>query len=411
MIVPDNTPLMTPRFSFLHEAFDGRGRAIPILGLIQILGWGSTFYAPALVAPRLAAEFGWSLTLAVSGVTVGLIVAGLCSPLSTRLVHRFGGHVVIAVGALVVASGLLALTFVQYRVAFVGVWLWLGAGMSLVLSEPSYVALSQIFRSRARAPMVLISMMAGLAGPISWLSTYLLMQSGSWRTPLLAYATVFAFVAAPLVAFVLPRPDTSSAEAAQSPSGEVAAVWPPRGAPLWLQVVGFSAYAFTISAALAHFIPMMQRGGIEPGTAVAIALLTGPVQLSVRLFELIVGRRSHPLYITRFAIVTFVVAFAVALIFGFSIPAAIAFVLLMGIANGVLTIARGVLPLAMFGHGGYPQAAGILGFAALGSQAFGPLVIALVIERGSDVAALATLAGFVTASTACFALLRRPPQQ
>jgi hypothetical protein len=273
------------------------------------------------------------------------------------------------------------------------------------------VALSQIFRGRARAPMVLISMMAGLAGPLSWLSTFLLMQHGSWRTPFLVYAAMFAFVAAPLVAFVLPRPDKSSAEAAQSSTSEVAAVWPPRGAPLWLQVVGFSAYAFTISAALAHFIPMMQRGGIEPGTAVAIALLTGPVQLSVRLFELIVGRNLHPLYITRVAIVTFVVAFLVALVAGFSIPSAIVFVLLMGFANGILTIARGVLALAMFGPEGYPRAAGTLGFAALGSQAFGPLLIALVIERGSDSLALATLAAVVTVSSVCFALLRRPLQR
>jgi MFS family permease len=399
---------MISRFSFLRDAFDGRGRAVPILGLIQMLGWGATFYAPALAAPKIAEEMGWSLTLAVSGVTIGLIVAGLGSPVATRLVHRFGGHFVIAAGALIAASGLLALTFVSHRIEFVGAWVWLGVGMSLVLSEPSYVALSQIFRSRARAPMVLISMMAGLAGPLSWFVTYLLMQSGSWRTPFLVYAAVFACVAAPLVAFVLPRPDKTPAETSQASGSDRAPVWPPRGKPLWLQVVGFSAYAFTISATLAHFIPMMQRAGITPGTAVAIAMLTGPVQLSVRLFELIVGRRSHPLYITRIAIVTFVVAFLVALVAGFSVPAAIAFVVLMGFANGVLTIARGVLALAMFGHEGYPRAAGILGFVSLGSQALGPLVIAVIVEQGSDSAALLTLAAFVTVSSVCFALLRRP---
>jgi MFS family permease len=399
---------MISRLSFLRDAFDGRGRAVPILGLVQMLGWGTTFYAPALAAPKLAEEFGWSLTFAVSGVTIGLIVAGLGSPIATRLVHRFGGHLSIAAGALITGAALLAMTLVNSRVAFVGVWICLGVGMSLVLSEPSYVALSQIFRSRARAPMVLISMMAGLAGPLSWFFTYLLMQSGSWRTPFLVYGAVFILVGAPLVAFVLPRPDKTPAETSQTSSSDNAPVWPPRGPPLWLQVVGFSAYAFTISATLAHFIPMMQRAGITPGTAVAIAMLTGPVQLSVRLFELIVGRKSHPLYITRIAIVTFVVAFLVALVAGFSIPAAIAFVVLMGFANGVLTIARGVLALAMFGHEGYPRAAGVLGFVALGSQALGPLAIALIIERGSDAAALATLAAFVTVSSVCFALLRRP---
>jgi hypothetical protein len=108
--------------------------------------------------------------------------------------------------------------------------------------------------------------------------------------------------------------------------------------------------------------------------------------------------------------VTFVTAFGVALICGFSIPAAIAFVVLMGIANGVLTIARGVLPLAMFGHVGYPKVAGIFGFVSLASQSLGPLLIAIIIERGSDFAALATLCAVVTVSSVCFLSLRRPPQ-
>lgn len=394
---------------FLDDILDRRGRAVPILGLVQILGWGSTYYAPALVAPLVAAEFGWSLTFSVSGVTVGLVVAGLCSPYSTRLVNRLGGHVAIAIGAIIAAVGLLALTFATHRIAFIAVWIWLGLAMSLVLSDPSYVALAQIFRARARKPMVLISMLAGLAGTISWLSTYLLMQSG-WRTPYLFYAAALGLVAAPLVAIALPRPQAEPAASTQPSSVGQAAVWPPRGAPLWLQFVGFSAYGFTISAMLAHFIPMANRGGIDTGTAVAIAMLLGPMQLAVRLFELVFGQRLHPLHITRFATFNFLIAFAVVLAAGLSISTAVIFVLLMGIANGIMTIARGVLPLALFGHTGYPRAAGLLAAANLGSQSAGPLVAAIAIERGSDFAALAMLAGFVAISIACFALLRRPPQ-
>jgi hypothetical protein len=395
---------------FIDETLRGRARAIPILGLIQILGWGSTYYAPALVAPLLAAERGWSLTFAVSGVTIGLVVAGLCSPLSTRLVHRLGGHVAIAAGALIAAIGLLALTFVTHRIAFVAAWIWLGLAMSLVLSDPSYVALAQIFRGGARRPMVLISMLAGLAGSISWATTYLLMQSGGWRTPYLFYAAALGLVAAPLVAFALPRPKAEPPAAAQPVSTEPVAVWPPRGQPLWLQFAGFAAYGFTISAMLAHFIPMAHRGGIDTGTAVAIAIILGPMQLAVRLFELTFGQRLHPLIMTRLAVATFMAAFVLALIFGFSIPTAIIFMVLMGAANGVMTIARGVLPLALFGHGGYPKAAGLLAAANLGAQSAGPLAMALVIEHASDNAALAMLTGFIALAITCFAALRKPPK-
>jgi hypothetical protein len=175
-------------------------------------------------------------------------------------------------------------------------------------------------------------------------------------------------------------------------------------------LVGFAAYAFTISATLTHFIPMTQRSGIDTGAAVAIAMLLGPMQLCVRLIELLFGQRLHPLLITRLAVATFLIGFAIVLAAGFSIPTTIVFVVLMGAANGVMTIARGVLPLALFGHEGYGRAAGFLGFANLASQAAGPVVLAIVIERGSDTAALTVLAGTVALAIVCFTLLRRPRQ-
>jgi hypothetical protein len=199
--------------------------------------------------------------------------------------------------------------------------------------------------------------------------------------------------------------------AAQHVAKEPAAVWPPRGRPLWLQFTGFAAYAFTISAMLAHFIPMAHRSGIETGTAVAIAMILGPMQLAVRLFELMFGQHLHPLIMTRLAVATFLAAFALALAVGLSIPTAIMFVMLMGLANGVMTIARGVLPLALFGHDGYPRAAGLLAAANLGAQSAGPLAMALVIEHASDNAALAMLAGFIALSILCFAALKQPTQR
>lgn len=384
----------------------GRGRAVPILGLIQILGWGATYYAPALIAPLIAADRQWSLTFTFSGITIGLITAGLCSPLSTRLVHRLGGHIAIAIGALITAVGLAALALAPHKVAYVAAWIWLGAGMSLVLSDASYVALARIFPGEVRRPMVLISMMAGVAGSIGWASTYLLLQNGNWQSPLLLYAGLFSCIAAPLLFFLLPRPVSAEVKPEHKSTDPTVAEVSPSGPLLWLQFVGFAAYAFTISATLAHFIPMMVRSEIDAGTTVLVAMLLAPMQLAVRLFEFMFGQRSHPLRITRAAVMAFFCAFAIVLLMGFSVATSVIFVLLIGFANGVMSIARGVLPLAVFGHEGYPKAAGILGLASLGSQAIGPMAIALVIERGTDFAALAILAGTIAVSIISFGLLR-----
>ena len=64
----------------LREFFSGPWRAVPVLGVTQILGWGVLFYPPVLMMPLIAAERGWSLAFAMGGFSVGLLVAGLVAP-------------------------------------------------------------------------------------------------------------------------------------------------------------------------------------------------------------------------------------------------------------------------------------------------------------------------------------------
>jgi hypothetical protein len=58
-------------------ALPDRRVVIPALGITQIFAWGSTFYLPAALAPLIARDTGWTHDLVVSGVSVGLLVAGL----------------------------------------------------------------------------------------------------------------------------------------------------------------------------------------------------------------------------------------------------------------------------------------------------------------------------------------------
>ena len=78
-------------------------RLVWLLGLSQLLCWGSSYYLIGVLGERIAADLGWSSTLTYSGFSVALVVMGLVSPLVGRLIDRNGGRNVMALGSIVLA--------------------------------------------------------------------------------------------------------------------------------------------------------------------------------------------------------------------------------------------------------------------------------------------------------------------
>jgi hypothetical protein len=118
--------------------------------------------------------------------------------------------------------------------------------------------------------------------------------------------------------------------------------------------------------------------------------------------------KVHPIMIARFAVGLLLAAFALLAALGVSIYAAAAFAILFGLTNGLITVARGTVPLTLFGTVGYGRVVGRIASPSLLMQAAAPLVIAFVAERVSDPAALATVAGIAAISFAGFVAMCRP---
>jgi len=141
---------------------------------------------------------------------------------------------------------------------------------------------------------------------------------------------------------------------------------------------------------------------------VLIGALFGPAQVAARVTELAFGRDVHPLSVGRAAVALLVMAFVLLAVFGISVPLAAAFALMFGAANGLITITRGALPLALFGADGYGRLMGRISGFWLVMQSAAPLVMAFVAERASDAIALALAAGFAVVALACFAAIKKP---
>jgi len=394
----------------VRDMLVGPWRAVSVLGVTQIIAWGAIFYSPVLTAPLIVAETGWSLSFTMGGFSLGLLVAGLVSPFVGRSIDRHGGHVVMTAGSLISAAGLLGLAYAKSPAAYLAVWIVLGAGLGGSLYDPAFATLGRIFGVAARRPITLLTLAGGFASTVGWPTTHALLGEIGWRGTYIVYALLMAGVCAPLYAFALPRERATTETAKASASEPRAALLPPRGIAFVLVTAAFTAYAFVPSALSAHLLAIFGRAGIDAATVVLIGTLFGPAQVAARVTELAFGRNVHPLLVARAAVLLLVLGFAVLELFGISVAIAAAFAVIFGAANGLITITRGALPLALFGADGYGRMIGrISGFWLL-MQSAAPLVMAFVAERSSDTAALTLAASFALIALACFWAIRRPGQ-
>jgi hypothetical protein len=379
-----------------------------VLGVTQIISWGAIYYTPVLIVPLIAKERGWSIAFAMGGFSVGLFAAGLASPYIGRTIDRVGGHVVMGIGSLIGAAGLFLITMATHPIAYLGVWIVLGIAMAANLYDSAFATLGRIFGAAARRPITALTLAGGFASTVSWPATHFLIEAVDWRGTYLIYAVVLALVAAPLHAFVLPRHRAGHDVLANVAAGKPAAVLPPSGWPFVLVAAAFTAYAFVPSGLAAHLLAIFTRQGIDPTTVVWIGALFGPAQVGARLIEFSFGRNVHPLWVGRFAIIVLLCGFAMLALAGFTVAAAAAFALLFGGANGLITITRGALPLALFGPVGYGRLIGRLAGPFQIMQAAAPLVMAFVVEKVSDPMALTLAAVFAAIALGCFLMIRRP---
>jgi hypothetical protein len=176
----------------------------------------------------------------------------------------------------------------------------------------------------------------------------------------------------------------------------------PRGAMAILAFV-FAATWFVTGAMAAHLPRLLEIAGASTTAAIAAAALVGPAQVAARLVEFGALRKVHPLVSARLAALLHPIG---AVILGLVGPGAItAFAVLHGAGNGLLTIAKGTVPFAIFGPVGYGLRTGILGAPARATQAASPLLFGLLMDR-MGIGVLAISAGLSLSALVALLLLK-----
>lgn len=328
-----------------------RRTLILTLGTAQTLAWASSFYLPAMLALPMAADLGVTPPTVYALLSMALMVSALVGPLAGRLIDRHGGRPVLAATSGMFAAGLLLLAGAQGFATLALAWLVLGLAMGCGLYDAAFAALVRLYGRDARPAITGITLLAGFASTVGWPLTAWAEAQLGWRGACLAWAAAHLVLGLPLNA-LLPRAGavTAHAAGATGTAGEPAAAPPARHmAPL---LAGVFALQALVSTGIATHLPaLLQAAGATRTAAVATAALVGPAQVAARLLEAGLLRRLNPLLSARAAALGHPAGAALMLAAG---PAgAVPFAVLHGLGNGLVTIVRGTLPLALFGAGGY----------------------------------------------------------
>jgi MFS family permease len=380
------------------------GRQFPIivaLGTTQTLAWASSYYLPAILADPIGRDLGVSSNWIFAAFSASLVISALLGPRIGRQIDLVGGRQVLSASNLTLAAGLALLGATYSIPVLVIAWLLLGIGMGLGLYDAAFAALGRIYGGAARGAITGITLMAGFASTVGWpLSSWGLDAIG-WRNTCFAWAAAHIVIGLPINFLMLPAVTGAKAAVATAIKPRI-----PIDRTMVLLAFAFAA-AWTVTGAMAAHMPrILEAAGATPLQAVAAGALFGPAQVLARIIEAGFLSRYHPLLSTRLACLTHPVGAAILAVAGGG--ASSVFAIFFGLGNGILTIARGTLPLAIFGPENYGYRLGLIGAPARMAQAAAPLAFGLLIDSmGSRVLIVSSALSLAALVALC--LLRQQP--
>ena len=400
----------------------GQRGVVVALGATQTLAWASSTYLPAILAAPIARDLDVSRATVFGAFSISLLVMAACGPLVGRAIDkpgdRAGGRHMLMWSNLVLAAGLVMLGMAQHALMLFAAWCILGAGMAMGLYDAAFATLVRLYGSDARRPITGITLIAGFASTVGWpLSAFMDAEIG-WRAACFVWAALHVVVALPMHWKLIPvvtvtvagsTAPTATGAAAGAAAADAAdrtatgIAMPSPTAPdraarrrrFALLGLYFASTAFVTSAYASHLPGLLTVLGAGAAGAVFAAALLGPAQVAARLVEFgIISRyKVHALVTARVATVLHPLACVLLVLFGGPPLLAAVFALLHGAGNGMITIAKGTLPLALFGPAGYGLTQGWLGVGARVMQATAPYAFGLVLDGWGGNAALAISAG------------------
>ena len=367
---------------------------VPVLGIAQIISWGSLYYPIAVLAAAMGRDLDIGEIAIFGSFTVGLFVSGIVAPVAGRLVDTRGGRLTLSCGSALGALALLVLALAHNTITLIAGFALAGLAMAGCLYDPAFATLHAISGTAYRKAVTALTLFGGFASTVFWPLSQFLLDAYGWRTVFAVYSALNLFVCVPLHLWILP-PGPGHVAHASTPADSTAVPRPAHPDIFFWLATALALAAFLSSALSAHVIGLLTSSGLTPRDAVLVSSLIGPMQVAGRVAEFAFSGHLRPLAVGTLAFGLFAVALLVLTqVHGIWIVA-LAFALLYGWSNGVMTIVRGTVPGELFGHRQFGALLGRLAQPQFVAKAIAPLALTLVFaidpQRALSLYALAAV--------------------
>lgn len=392
--------------SFFRWLISPTGVAVCSIGIVQIISWGTSFYSLGVLGKPIVADTGWSNGIVFAGLTVGLLVSSVISTPVGAAIDRFGARRIMALGCVSLAATLVWLSQVRDQWTYLAAWAAIGFGMRLTLYDAAFAAMVQVSPNNGRRAIAFLTLFGGFASTVFWILGHELVTQHGWRQTYLIFAGLNLFVCMPLCLIGLARtePAESATPATVAAAADPTASTKPlvghaRTIAMVLFCIVMSGNALVFGVGAVHLVGIIEASGVAIALAVTIASFKGIAQVAGRVCEIIWGHKITPINMGRLAIVLLPFSFIVLLAAGASWLTAATFTAIFGLSNGLVTVVRGAVPLALFGAKGYGTILGIIATPVLLFNALSPMLFAFVIDAWSYRAGTWILLAVAVAST------------
>jgi hypothetical protein len=375
---------------------------VATLALTETVSWGVLYYGFAVFLVPMEQEFGWSRAQLTGAFSLALLLSGFVAPLVGRWLDQRGPRLPMTFGSLAATLLLLAWSRITQLAAFYAVWAGLGLVMTLVLYEPAFATIAKWFERRRRQALTVLTLVGALASVIftpfiTWLIALL-----GWRTALLVLAGLLALTTVLPHALLLRAPPREPISPRPRAATNARAAL--RTLPFWALTAALTLAAFVTVTVTVHLLPSLLDRGYAPAFAASATGLVGLMQIPGRLLIAPLGRWLSDRVLTTLVFLVQGGALLLLLVAGHRAAGVLAFVVLFGMANGMITIVRAARPAELFGSAAYGAIAGAMTLPVTLARAaapFGAGLLYTALGRYQPIWLVLVVVGALSAGAAC----------
>jgi MFS family permease len=359
-----------------------RDLLIPALGIGQIVSWGTLYYSFPLISEVMAKDLGFTKSEAYGAATIALLVSSISAYPVGVAIDRVHGRSIMSGGAFLAALLLFGWSHVNSIFMLYAVFALMGIAQAMTLYEPAFAVIAKRFGSDANRKITALTLWGGFASTLFVPVIQFLLFHLNWRNALLILATIHVAIGILYYRLISPNKEPlnpterlinqDSEKAGFSVVRQVL-----RKKAFWGLLISFTVYYATFAGLSFHLYPLLLETDMTRSTAIGVMALLGPAQVLGRILVWIFAKQKPMAAIGKIVVMTFPLALIAYLVLS-PVFGAITFVILFGLANGIMTIVRGTVVSDMMSREGYGTLNAAIALPGTIAKATAPFLIAVL---------------------------------